>query len=447
MSWPGPLAVLLTATALALSALTVPAAALDDSTVDATQFREAWQPALEAWVAARGSEAETQALARAAARRAADAVADGRWVQTELLAARARLDAATDARDAAVADLDRATAQLERATATHGRLRSRIDDHAASIYKHGLPALGPIESLLRSQQPAAYLAHQRLSEAVLHEDDRAVRRARRSLDTSAATYDRVAIDASVAIAVWEHQQQEVAVLTSVDGAQARYVRAARSGARARSGDLQAAARGTRERAADLDRLQAALLTADPTLAPSLTAGRRGADESVSAELAESYPFLDDAPDQRPASMPPILGYHCPVADGTFTNDWAFPRPGGRSHEGTDIFAPRHVPVVAVVAGEVVEVDVLDSHDTAEVTGDLGGRTVTVQTEAGERWYYAHLETIADGIVQGATVSAGQQLGTNGDSGNARGGAPHVHLGRSWLGEPVNPWPSLAAACG
>ncbi|MBW3561162.1 MAG: M23 family metallopeptidase [Actinobacteria bacterium] len=447
MSWAGLRAVLVTVTVLALSAVAVPATALDDAAMDATRLRDAWQAALEAWVDARGVEAEARALARAADRRAADAVTDRGWIQDELLAARSRLDAAAGARDAAVADLGRATAQLERATAAHARRRIRIDGHAAAIYKHGVPALGPIESLLRSDQPAAYVLHHRVSEAILQEDDRAVRRARRTLDASVATFDRAAIDASVAIAVWEHHQRELAALTSVDGAQTGHVRAAQAGARSRRHGLQVVARDTRERAVDLDRLEGELLTADPTLAASLTAGRRAADETVSARLAESYPFLDDAPDQRPATMPSILGYHCPVADGTFTNDWAFPRPGGRSHEGTDIFAPRHAPVVAVAAGEVVQVDAQDSHDAAQVTGDLGGRTVTVQTEAGERWYYAHLETIADGVVQGATVAAGQQLGTNGDSGNAGGGDPHLHLGRTWLGEPVNPWPSLAVACG
>ena len=46
------------------------------------------------------------------------------------------------------------------------------------------------------------------------------------------------------------------------------------------------------------------------------------------------------------------GFVCPVPGATFFNDWGFPRSGGRSHAGTDLFAARGTPVRAPVGGQV-----------------------------------------------------------------------------------------------
>ena len=45
------------------------------------------------------------------------------------------------------------------------------------------------------------------------------------------------------------------------------------------------------------------------------------------------------------------GWRCPVDGAKFINDWGFPRSGGRTHEGNDLFA-RGTPVYAPVSGEV-----------------------------------------------------------------------------------------------
>ncbi len=157
--------------------------------------------------------------------------------------------------------------------------------------------------------------------------------------------------------------------------------------------------------------------------------------------SSSGPYAD-----RPGGSggPSIDGIVCPVqgavAGRDFSNDWGYPRAGGRYHQGNDIFAPRGTPVVAVGAGEVIRLNP-PSAPTA-----LGGVTVTYRTRDGSQWYNAHLDSIASGIQVGASVSRGQQIGTVGDSGNARGTSPHLHIGRRYNGGFVNPWPTISPAC-
>jgi peptidoglycan LD-endopeptidase LytH len=120
---------------------------------------------------------------------------------------------------------------------------------------------------------------------------------------------------------------------------------------------------------------------------------------------------------------------------SFINDWGFPRSGGRTHKGTDIFAPRHTPLVAVVGGVISK--------TSPVERGLGGITLWLRGDDGNSYYYAHLEAIAEGIVPGVRVQAGQFVGTMGDSGNARTTPTHLHFEIHPGGGPaVNPYPTL-----
>jgi septal ring factor EnvC (AmiA/AmiB activator) len=143
-----------------------------------------------------------------------------------------------------------------------------------------------------------------------------------------------------------------------------------------------------------------------------------------------------------AGGPPISGGYCPVvgavAGRDFSNDWGYPRSGGRTHQGNDIFANQGVPVVAIQGGVVTRTNPVDQ--------GLGGITVTYRTGDGSEWYNAHLHTIADGIVPGVSVAAGQQIGTVGKTGNARTTPPHLHLGRRVNGSWVNPYPTVAPLC-
>ena len=97
-------------------------------------------------------------------------------------------------------------------------------------------------------------------------------------------------------------------------------------------------------------------------------------------------------------------------------------------------APYGAPVVAVVPGRV----------TKGGNGGLGGISVYLYGN-GVEFYYAHLSRRSVG--PGQSVSAGQTIGANGDSGNAKGGPPHVHFEiHPGGGRAIDPYPSLSAVC-
>lgn len=118
----------------------------------------------------------------------------------------------------------------------------------------------------------------------------------------------------------------------------------------------------------------------------------------------------------------------------YSHDWLYPRygPGFRFHLGTDIFAAQGTPVRAPVDGIAMsEQDV------------LGGLTVKVVMPDRTFFYLAHLSALAPGFIDGMAVATGDVVGYVGDSGNARGGSPHLHFGiYPKGGPPIDPKPIL-----
>jgi hypothetical protein len=118
----------------------------------------------------------------------------------------------------------------------------------------------------------------------------------------------------------------------------------------------------------------------------------------------------------------------------YSDDWlAFRRgPPVHLHEGTDIFAAFGVPVRAPADGTV-----------RLSSGGLGGISTYVTEPNGTYYYMAHLRGYPKGLQSGARVRVGDIVGFNGDSGNAKGGSPHVHFEyHPRGGGPVNPKPLL-----
>jgi murein DD-endopeptidase MepM/ murein hydrolase activator NlpD len=116
------------------------------------------------------------------------------------------------------------------------------------------------------------------------------------------------------------------------------------------------------------------------------------------------------------------------------DSWGGRRPGGRRHEGIDIFAPKDAAVVSTTRGLVVRVG----------TNHLGGRFVAVLGPALEWHYYAHLDRYGD-VHEGDVVNAGDVIGYVGNTGNARGTPYHLHYGIYDRGAAENPYPRLVSA--
>jgi murein DD-endopeptidase MepM/ murein hydrolase activator NlpD len=124
---------------------------------------------------------------------------------------------------------------------------------------------------------------------------------------------------------------------------------------------------------------------------------------------------------------------------SFIDSWGAWRSGGRTHKGTDVMAARGTPLVACVTGTITSASFSDS--------GLGGISLHLKGSHNDNWYYAHLVSIADGIRPGVSVSAGQVIGYVGDTGNAKGGAYHLHFGLTLNGTAINPYSTLRAARG
>ena len=121
-----------------------------------------------------------------------------------------------------------------------------------------------------------------------------------------------------------------------------------------------------------------------------------------------------------------------------SDTWGAARSEGRRHEGTDIFAPRGTPVRSATTGFVYRIEDLS----------LGGNTVTIVGGGGRRYFYTHLDAFAEDLREGQYVTPETVIGYVGNSGNAAGTPPHLHLGvyGGYLQEcdwdAINPFPLL-----
>ena len=134
---------------------------------------------------------------------------------------------------------------------------------------------------------------------------------------------------------------------------------------------------------------------------------------------------------------PVEGIKANQLRDTFSQS----RSEGRSHDAIDIMSSQGVPVLATTDGVVVKL----------FQSARGGITLYELDPSGlYAYYYAHLQSYADGIVEGKRLVRGETLGYVGDTGNAGPGNFHLHFAISKLtsskkwsgGDPINPYPLL-----
>jgi murein DD-endopeptidase MepM/ murein hydrolase activator NlpD len=332
-------------------------------------------------------------------------------VDSRVERARAELDAARAARDATADDLDRAAAAFEEARAHAERLADEADDTERAVTQaHGVAA--EADGVLRERLLMLFKNPGMRADAL-----------------ASAT-----LAGSVGEAL--HRVELVEQLAQY-GAQDRN-RANRSLVRVRDAEhdyrvvtagVREALRSRRDRAADLGvalgRAQRRVDTARE--------GIREAEQEAERERRRRE--RERAVAGHAGPLPPVNGMTCPIAvPNAFSDTWGAPRSGGRSHKGVDMFAAHGAPLYAVADGTV-----RTSHST------LGGMSIHLTTDTGDRYYYAHLS--ASLVTSGQRVRTGQPIGANGNSGNARGTPPHLH----WQYHPgggaaVNPYPLAFALC-
>lgn len=138
-----------------------------------------------------------------------------------------------------------------------------------------------------------------------------------------------------------------------------------------------------------------------------------------------------------ASLPVTMNVKIPILFGVKVNNledtWGDARDSGRVHEGIDIMAPRGAIVVSPTDAIVT---------TVENSGN-GGNHVFTANPGGERYYFAHLDSFAKGLVEGQVIKAGDTIGYVGNTGNASGGPTHLHFGIYHDDhQTLNPFPRL-----
>src|SRR6476619_5633010 len=136
----------------------------------------------------------------------------------------------------------------------------------------------------------------------------------------------------------------------------------------------------------------------------------------------------------------------------YIDDFGAPR-GGGVHQGNDLMSAKKSPAVAAEAGKV----------KYWTTSSAAGCMLYLYGASGTTYLYIHLNndltmrndnkgkcvpgmSYAPGLKDGAKVQAGQMIGYVGDSGDANGGASHLHFEvHPGGGAAVSPFPYLQTA--
>jgi murein DD-endopeptidase MepM/ murein hydrolase activator NlpD len=138
------------------------------------------------------------------------------------------------------------------------------------------------------------------------------------------------------------------------------------------------------------------------------------------------------------------GYVFPVyGTASFGDSFGAPRAdvSGGWHHGEDIFAAAGTPLLAVADGTLHTIGF----------NRIGGYRLWLRDTSGNEFYYAHLSAYSPLAVEGRAVKGGDVIGFVGATGDADGGAPHLHfeihpssmLGLGYDGV-VAPYPILLA---
>jgi septal ring factor EnvC (AmiA/AmiB activator) len=355
----------------------------------------------------RGQLAEAEEQLAAVGARVLDARGRLRAAEGQLALAEVAEAEAEAARVAAVREHERIEAALARTERELERESGRLAQQAVSAYKFGSAGARAgsmaFEMMRRAEDPNALAVGMKqisnvidaqgvtVAEVTALRDER--RRLTAEAEASRAAAAQAAADAAEQVR-FTAELREAAAQLAVEVAEEEKLQAQLVGdLRAEADQTEAALARISEREAQLTRQladkraeeAAAEAARQAAAAPRSTGG--GARSGIAGSAGG--PAVQDG-------VCPVVGA---VAGRDFSNDWGYPRSGGRTHQGNDIFADRGTPIVAIQDGVVIRVNRSDS--------GLGGLAVTYRTADGSEWYNAHLHTVADGLAVGSRVSQGR----------------------------------------
>jgi len=146
--------------------------------------------------------------------------------------------------------------------------------------------------------------------------------------------------------------------------------------------------------------------------------------------------------QKISALPSIANASVlmPVLFGVGINDispnFGDPRDNGtRTHQGEDIMAVKGTPIVSPTPAVVLRTE----------TGVDEGNAVYTANPGGETFVYMHLDHFGEGVVSGLVLGQGSLIGYVGNTGNASGGAAHLHFEiHNSSGTPTDPFPRLTS---
>ncbi len=309
-------------------------------------------------------------------------------IQARLDAATAKVEELREEQDEVLHEINDIEARMGQLEESNEKLEKRVIARANAMYRTG--SSGMVEVLFSA-------------------DDFA------DLTTRAELMSRVSLDDSgVFVRLYRAEKELTALSTQLSDEKARLADTeVRMGAEAQrlQGEFDAVA-------AEYEELQAKL------------AAQAQAQAEAQAQAPSGAPSAPSAP-QGPVRF--TGGMTCPVAGPvSFVDSWGDPR-AGHTHVGVDMMAAYGAPVVAITSGTI----------TYAAFDGSGGNMIFLSGDDGNQYWYMHNQ---QNLVTGGQVSAGQQIATVGDTGNATG-TPHVHFEyHPGGGAPVNPYPLVASLC-
>lgn len=362
----------------------------------------------------------------------------------DLLKARNERDAVQEELDRTVAAYDAAQAKLAETQASiaanqeslkvaesnQRRAQSRLSERADVMYRRGPVAI--FQFLVGAESLNDFGVRMKLIEGAAKQDTTTI------ADAVRVTSEVNSLQQQL-VAEEEQQKSLLASMSTQTRSLTDNFSKAQSLEAKLASDREAALKAERQKAAEdaaaakakaeaAKRTAAAAAMAVPT--PSVGVKAPPSPSPATARLA-------GAPSPAPALPAGTRKGFCPVnGPVSFTDTWGAPRSGGRSHQGVDMFAAMRTPAAAIVDGTLLR----------RVTSSLGGMSVYLKGNDGNEYFYTHLAGYSD-AAPGQKVAAGQTIGYVGDSGNAKGGPPHLHFEIRSGGVPINPTPTVRLACG